>query len=117
MAGLGKERFKVMSVYELEDSLQGFLEFRPGKSLTGVENIYKDFDPENPLKLNWSPRLLADLWPEVTVRGKIDPYNDYPSMLSDIPIFSARAVYVLRRFLESSGELLPLKSKYKSLKN
>ena len=101
-----------MSVYELEDSLQGFLEFRPGKSLTGVENIYKDFDPENPLKLSWGPRLLADLWPEVTVRGKIDPYNDYPSMLSDIPIFSARAVYVLRRFLESSGELLPLKSKY-----
>lgn len=57
-------------------------------------------------------RPLRDAWTPATV--EIDqeagsrPASDFPSLLNHVPVFSARALEVLKEILASRGEVLPL---------
>ena len=40
--------------------------------------------------------------------GQNFPPSDFPSLVSDVPVFSLRAVNVLKGILQENGEILPL---------
>lgn len=50
------------------------------------------------------------MWTPQFAKGAVRPFVDY-TRVSRIPVFSQRAVSVLREFLEPNGELLPLLTK------
>jgi hypothetical protein len=72
----------------------------------------RDFYPSFPIKENWTPPQLANVWRPLRVTGRVQVWNDFPTVSMVIPAFSQRAVEVLRDVLERNGELLPLKSDY-----
>jgi hypothetical protein len=66
-----------------------------------------DFRPARPIRADWEPPQLSNVWKPLAVKGRIRTWNDYPRLI-DLPAFSRRAVDVLRDMLEANGELLPL---------
>jgi hypothetical protein len=85
-----------------------------GDSILGGRSLISDFYPpaesvrnERPWQVNrlspvWTRRKVRDFHPNQT--------NDYPTISLRIPMFSRRAVDVLRDLLAPNGELLPLDS-------
>ena len=103
-----------MEVFELKPVLDDprfdEFDFEDLPSLHDNEWLYQDFDGKDQTKLSWEPVRLSDVWTPQFAKGAVRPFVDY-TRVSRIPVFSKRAVSVLRRFLEPAGELLPLKTK------
>lgn len=81
-------------------------------SYFGNEYLFKDFDNVNGGKLSWQPPVLSEVWePQEVVHanGTVPAFCDYTT-IGSIPVFSRRAVAVLRDLFEPCGELLPLKA-------
>jgi hypothetical protein len=106
----------VNNIYVLKPVLndprfRGFV-FGPEKtSRLGLEHVLYDFDPENPMSINWQPRRLSPVWRPLEVEGDVAPFNDYPCLELATPVFSQRAAEVLGEMLSNNGELLPLITK------
>ncbi len=80
-------------------------------SLTGQQCRYDDLNHTfDSITGGWVPPRLQATWEPIRVLGRVRPYNDFPSMGLSYPVFSQRAVDVLRDILEANGELLPLTS-------
>lgn len=78
-------------------------------SVRGQPSLTMDFDPE--LCGEWPeqrPVQLRSLWKPAAVKGRVQPWNDYPAVSLNVPAFSIRAVQSLQELLEPHGELLPL---------
>ena len=123
-----REKPMTLGVYKLEPitddpRFEGFA-FVRDDSLRGVtfldkvDNVIRpspldwDFGPEIGTSLGraWTVPPLAPFWTPQPVVGRVQSFNDYPSVTLNIPAFSRRAVDALRDFLEPNGELLPLVS-------
>ncbi len=76
-------------------------------SFFGNNNLYADFRGKDISKLSWQPYRFGDAWVPQKVTGDVAAFNDYPC-IGQVPVFSGRAVSVLRDLLEPCGELLPL---------
>jgi hypothetical protein len=106
---------RVNSVFKLKPELndprfRGFI-FGPEKtSRLGLEHVLHDFNPENPMSINWQPRDLSAVWRPLEVVGNVAPFNDYPCLELSTPVFSRRAVDAMGEMLTANGELLPLKT-------
>lgn len=83
-------------------------EFAP--SLLDNEWLYEDFGANQRKLLSWEPVRLNDVWTPQLAKGAVRPFVDYTTV-SSIPVFSRRALTLLRDMLESNGELLPLETK------
>lgn len=95
-----------MQIYKLEPILddprfEGF-----GWELEGLTNEHgRTYDFKIPsLRRKWD-------YPEFTFQDNVNPFNDFPCCLH-VPIFSRRAVSVLKDYLEANGELLSVRSKF-----
>ena len=103
----------VKAIYKLEQILDNpkYEGFGMGEqpSLRGKRDRYEDLYPDFDSKIGeWVVPRLSAIWKPLHVLGRVRPYNDFPSMGHSYPVFSARAVDVLRDVLEGNGELLPL---------
>ena len=103
----------VNALYKLEQILDNpkYEGFGMGEqpSLRGKRNRYEDLHADFDSKIGeWVVPRLSEIWKPLRVLGRVRPYNDFPSMGFAYPVFSARAVTVLRDVLERNGELLPL---------
>ena len=67
-----------------------------------------DTVPRRRTTREWKVHRVSKSWNIPSVRG-VPGNNDYPCVDLVIPAFSKRAVESLRGFLETNGELLPLK--------
>jgi hypothetical protein len=103
-----------MEIFELlpifDDPRFDEFDFEDARSLLDNEQLYLDFAGKNPGKLSWEPVRMAHVWTPQFAKGAVRPFVDY-TRVSRIPVFSQRAVSVLREFLEPNGELLPLLTK------
>jgi hypothetical protein len=101
------------AIYKLEPILdnpkyEGFgMGDRP--SLRGKRNRYEDLDLDfDSATGEWVAPRLSIIWKPVRVTGRVRPFNDFPCLGLTYPVFSQRAVDVLRDVLLPNGELLPL---------
>jgi hypothetical protein len=109
---------KAAAVYELvmdhDDSrIESFVPNDPEPLTHGTfrKNRVDDFFADRPEGPDWTPPRLAPIWTPLPVRGRVRAWNDYPTMVSIVPVFSQRAVDALSDILEPNGELLPLVTK------
>ena len=105
-----------MEVFKLTEVLDnplfdGFQLPEDAPSLLSNKHLRHDFDDLDGGKLSWTKRSLKAIWKPVDVEGPVRPFNDYPRIGLEIPVFSPRAVKALRDMLEENGELLPVNSK------
>ena len=103
----------VKALYKLEPILDNpkYEGFAMGEepSLRGKRNRYEDLGQDFDSQLDeWVVPRLAAIWQPPRVTGRVRPFNDYPCMALSYPVFSQRAVDLLRDVLEPNGELLPL---------
>ncbi len=103
----------VKAIYKLEPVLDNpkYEGFGMGEqpSLRGKRDRYEDLNLDfDPNTAEWVVPRLAETWKPLHVMGRVRPYNDFPCMGLSYPVFSARAVEVLRDVLEQNGELLTL---------
>lgn len=110
------------SLYELESIsdhplFHGFAYKNPKMpSLFGWKTRHNDLTPGYQIakkNRNWQQPLLRPTWEPIPVVGQVGEYHDFP-MLGGKPVFSDRAVAVLRDLLEPNGELLPLETETKN---
>jgi hypothetical protein len=87
----------------------GLLFSKSAKSVLGRKTADDDWEVDNRSTQDWSVPRLLPTWKPQPVEGPVRPFNDYPCLNLSIPAFSPRALEALRRFLESNGEILPLK--------
>jgi hypothetical protein len=101
------------SVYILEPVLddprfQGLQFKEQYPSLYREGHLFEDFIPKFD-GLSYTVLSLAEKWPQdVGVTGPVRTFNDYPCINLSKPAFSLRAVNVLRSFLKTNGDLLPV---------
>lgn len=67
----------------------------------------EDFNGDK-TKLSWQPRTFASHWTPRRVVGAIRSYVDLSKISLVHPVYSERAISVLRDLLEPNGELLPI---------
>ena len=82
-------------------------------SLLGRASLDDDLSPGfeiTPTTRLWQVPRLAKLWKPLRVKGRVQPYQDFPGVNLVYPAFSKRACDALRDMLEPNGELLPLNS-------
>jgi hypothetical protein len=118
MANSSRERWKmnVDAVYELMPMLDtpGYACFdMPDDTPVGWgESIMADLRPRDVCTRHWQVQRLAPLWRRREVINVLpDQVNDYPTIGLIIPLFSQRAVDLLRDLLEPNGEILPVTCK------
>lgn len=67
------------------------------------------FGPKRSRSRDWTVPLLGSAWKPPKVEGSMKSlWHDFPCLDIHIPVFSRRAVDILRLFLEPNGEILPL---------
>ena len=103
----------VTTIYDLhkvvdDPRYEGFATIDGSPSLLGRTSVYKDFFPVRRDDWSWSIEPISQLWKPLNVIGRVGSYNDFPCLNMLVPVFSERAVNVLRDMLEPNGELLPL---------
>lgn len=80
-------------------------------SLMGQRNRYEDLDMKYDREASdWIVPRLGAIWKPLRVLGRVRPFNDFPCLGLAYPVFSLRAIDILREDLESNGELLPLQT-------
>ncbi|WP_442511338.1 imm11 family protein [Novipirellula sp. SH528] len=86
--------------------------FGDAPSLTTPHRRVYDFTHFYPTKFNYTIPSLKRKWdnPVLDEQDKVAPFNDFPCCDFYVPVFSARAVDVLREFLAPNGELLPVRT-------
>jgi len=74
-----------------------------------------DFTHFYPETRNYSIPRLGAIWdsPDMQDQEGVSPEEDYPCADFHVPVFSFRAMNVLRDFLEPNGEILPLTTKFR----
>lgn len=78
-------------------------------SLLGHSFRCQDLDWNFDVKLGeWVAPRFSETWIPLRVLGRVRPFNDFPCLALSYPVFSQRAIDVLRDILEPNGELLPL---------
>ncbi len=101
------------SVYILKPVLddprfEGLQFDRPYSSLFVEGDLFEDFIPKFD-GCNYKVLSFENKWPvDIGVKGPVRSFNDYPCINLSEPAFSLGAVNLLRTFLETNGELLPV---------
>lgn len=89
---------KSMKIWKLDFELDRYDNFRPKEKWT-IEEI-KSFDGRGHFS-SWHTILLERLEPEKGL-----PLSDAPGFYPNIPIFSERAVLVLKKYIDNNAEIL-----------
>src|SRR4051794_6989515 len=73
-------------------------------SLRGKGDRYDDLALDFDSKTGeWVVPRLAEIWKPLRVVGRVRPYNDFPCLGLCYPVFSQRAVEILRDVLKPNG--------------